>query len=106
LKSAIAVVDLDKKLIDNWEGIEGILQAQDPKVDVGFKVFPNISQWAAGQNVGKATLKDANEFVVNFGDMFLKPIDKNPEAGKTSFDGSKGDLIYFDENGGIKKVLV
>ena len=102
----LMIVNTSEKLSEEWEGVKWILLARDPERDVWFKEFPNISLWAAWKNVWEATLKDANEFVINFWDMFLERLNTNEQAWKTSYDWSRWDLIYFDENGGIKKVLV
>ncbi len=104
----------------------------DPDMKIGFDSdFRNITDWAWGLTVWEATKNYASEFVINFGDPFLKasisPKDKKNEdenntdteetetivqevewetsAWFLDFNSNIWDNIFTDINGSIKKVL-
>ena len=100
---AILIYDTTQKLSD-------VIDWQDPSdvntYNVWFKGFSNIVDWAWGLTVWQATKFNANEFLINFWDAFLKRVDKNDIIKNTNFDWSRWEKIFYSENGGIKKVLV
>ena len=88
------------------EGYTSIENSSDSTLGIWFtNDFKNISNFANGEIVGKATLPYGSQFLINFWDPLLERRDKNPEIPTTDFDASIGQTIYADPNKTIFKVL-
>jgi hypothetical protein len=58
--------------------------------------FKNITNFAAGENVGDATKPFENEFLVNYGDPFVRKISKNSLISQVHMATTYGYNIYSD----------
>jgi len=73
---------------------------------IGFTSnFKNISYFAEGENVGKATLPYGSAFLINFGDPLVHRISDNIKVSKTEQDASIGKTIFSNPNKTILKTL-
>lgn len=80
--------------------------SNDETLGIWFRApFKNISNFAAGQNVGESTQWFASMFLINIGDPLVTRISDNKVAANTDFDTSVWHTVYSDPGKTIFKVI-
>lgn len=100
----IGIYDTQSSFSKN--GYQSIEDSIDPLAGIWFtSKFKNISYFAAGKNVGQATLPYGSAFLINFGDPLVQRISENITVSKTPYDGNAGQEVFSNPNKTIFKTL-